>query len=107
LSPGTTTAGVGVSATVTLNAAVNAPAGQPFVAVVTSGDTSVVSNTAFQVSGLAFANRQTVVVFSVPTRSPQSQTKSTVITYKMLLQGAGTAVNALMPTVSRTLNVNP
>jgi len=107
LTPSTTNAGVGVSATVTLNAPVNAPPGQEFAATVTSSDTLVVSNSPFQTGSLKFANRQTVVVFSVPTRAPQSQAKSTVITYKMQLLNAGAAANALMPTVSKTLTVNP
>jgi hypothetical protein len=107
LSPSTTTAGVGVSATVSLNAAVNAPAGQSFGATVTSSDTSVVSNATFQTAFLGFANKQTVVVFSVPTRSPQAQAKSTVITYKMFLTNAGTGTPPPLPTVSKTLTVNP
>ena len=56
-----------------------------------------------------FANGQTVVVFSVPTVGPQTQSKTTTITYKLRLTGTGVdpAADALLPSVSAALTVNP
>jgi hypothetical protein len=109
LSPATTTAGVGVTATVTLAAAVSAPVGQSFSHTSTSSDTSLVRNSAINTGGGNFANGQTVVVFSVPTVGPQTQSKTTTITYKLRLTGTGVdpAADALLPSVSAALTVNP
>jgi hypothetical protein len=109
LSPTTTTAGVGVTATVTLSAVVSAPAGQAFSHTSTSSDTSVVRNSAINTGGGNFANGQTVVVFSVPTVGPQTQAKTTTITYRLHLTGntVDPAVDALLPSVTATLTVNP